>query len=60
MVDAGFYVVVMDLPPPFGYSTLPNQADYSRVAQADRINAVINSLLVHSFGVGPAVEAVMR
>ena len=65
MAAAGFRVVAMDLPP-FGYSSLPASGDYSRWAQAKRILAVVAqlgdkpvTLLGHSFGGGPAAEAVM-
>lgn len=65
MVAAGFRVVAMDLPP-FGFSTLPTNADYSRLAQAKRIQAVLNqlgdqpvTLLGHSFGGGPALETAL-
>lgn len=63
--DAGYRVVALDLPP-FGFSTLPASADYSRQAQARRILAVAQqlgpgpvTLLGHSFGGGPATEAAM-
>jgi pimeloyl-ACP methyl ester carboxylesterase len=65
MAAAGFHVVAMDLPP-FGFSDLPESGDYSRAAQARRIQAVLQRLgpqpvtvLGHSFGGGPAAEAAM-
>lgn len=65
MAAAGYRVVALDLPP-FGYSTLPANGDYSRAAQARRIQAVMHhlgdaplTLLGHSFGGGPAAEAAM-
>ena len=65
MAAAGFHVVAMDLPP-FGFSDLPPTGDYSRLAQARRIQAVLErlgpqpvTLLGHSFGGGPAAEAAM-
>ncbi|MBC5763532.1 alpha/beta fold hydrolase [Ramlibacter albus] len=65
MADAGFRVVAIDLPP-FGYSELPANGDYSRIAQARRIQAVAAqlgpqpvTLLGHSFGGGPSAEAAM-
>ncbi len=65
MAAAGFHVVAMDLPP-FGFSQLPDSRDYSRAAQARRIQGVISqlgassvTLLGHSFGGGPAAEAAM-
>lgn len=65
MVQAGYRVIAIDLPP-FGFSERVNAMDYSRRAQAKRILAVIENLniasatlLGHSFGGGPASEAVM-
>jgi pimeloyl-ACP methyl ester carboxylesterase len=65
LAAAGFHVVAMDLPP-FGFSSLPANGDYSRLTQARRIQAVIAglrapgvTLLGHSFGGGPATEAAM-
>ena len=65
MQAAGFRVVAMDLPP-FGFSALPASRDYSRAAQARRILAVAAqlgpqpvTLLAHSFGGGPALEAAL-
>lgn len=65
LVAAGFDVVAMDLPP-FGLSALPVDGDYSGLAQARRIQAVISvlrapklTLLGHSFGGDPASEAAM-
>jgi len=63
--SAGFRVVAMDLPP-FGFSVMLANRDYSRRAQAQRILAVAAqlgpdpvTLLAHSFGGGPAAEAAM-
>ncbi|CAN5365276.1 alpha/beta fold hydrolase [soil metagenome] len=65
LVDRGFRVVALDLPP-FGFSAARAPADYSRGAQARRIAAVVDalgagpvSLVGHSFGAGPALEAAM-
>jgi pimeloyl-ACP methyl ester carboxylesterase len=65
MAAAGFHVIAMDLPP-FGFSDLPSTGDYSRLAQARRIQAVLDrlgpqkvTLLGHSFGGGPAADAAM-
>jgi pimeloyl-ACP methyl ester carboxylesterase len=65
MVQAGYRVIAIDLPP-FGFSERANAIDYSRKAQAKRILAVIENLRIdsatllgHSFGGGPAAEAVM-
>jgi pimeloyl-ACP methyl ester carboxylesterase len=63
MVAAGYHVVAVDLPP-FGYSTRPQNGDYSRQAQARRLLALMAelklgplTLLGHSYGGGPAAEA---
>lgn len=57
--------VAIDLPP-FGYSQPGDTADYSRSAQAQRIQAVIEQLgdqpvilLGHSYGGGPAAEVAL-
>jgi pimeloyl-ACP methyl ester carboxylesterase len=66
--NAGWHVVAMDLPP-FGLSTTPlatPAVQYTRQAQARRILAVIDSLgapvtlVAHSFGSGPSLEAAMH
>jgi pimeloyl-ACP methyl ester carboxylesterase len=66
MVDAGYQVIAMDLPP-FGFSRVVSGKDYSRAAQARRIITFsmaigLNKpvLLGHSFGGGPVAEAVMQ
>ena len=64
---AGWHVVAIDLPP-FGLSRTGDGArtDYSRSAQARRILGVIDTfdapvtLVGHSFGAGPALEAAMH
>lgn len=65
MVQAGYRVIAIDLPP-FGFSEHAPIVDYSRKAQAKRILSTIENLnlasvtlLGHSFGGGPAAEAVM-
>jgi len=67
LAAAGWHVVAIDLPP-FGLSSTAgarNAVDYSRRAQAGRIVAVIDSLgqpvtlVGHSFGAGPALEAAL-
>jgi pimeloyl-ACP methyl ester carboxylesterase len=65
MVAAGYHVVAVDLPP-FGFSTRPENVDYSRHAQARRIVSLVDelkagpvTLLGHSYGGGPAAEAAM-
>ena len=66
--SAGWHVVAMDLPP-FGLSTILSSTPdvrYTRQAQARRILAVIDSLgvpvtlVAHSFGSGPSLEAAMH
>ena len=70
LAAAGWRVVAVDLPP-FGFSAAngrPGELDYSRTAQADRLLRLIASLadagevtlVGHSFGAGPALEAAMR
>ncbi len=64
---AGWHVVAIDLPP-FGLSRTADGArtDYSRTAQARRILGVVDTfaepvtLVGHSFGAGPALEAAMH
>ena len=65
MVQAGYRVIAIDLPP-FGFSEHEPMLDYSRESQAKRILSLIENLniasvtlLGHSFGGGPAAEAVM-
>jgi len=65
LVRAGWRVVAVDLPP-FGFSHRPPSGDYSRRAQALRLNAALRQLgaapvvlLGHSYGGGPAAEAAM-
>ena len=62
---AGFHAVAMDLPP-FGYSERPARGAYSRQDQARRILGVLDALgarqatlVGHSFGGGPTMEAVL-
>ena len=62
---AGYRAVAMDLPP-FGYSERPAASAYGRQHQARRILAVIEALgatqatlVGHSFGGGPTMEAVL-
>lgn len=65
LAAAGWRVVAVDLPP-FGLSTTPDDGrtvDYSRAAQARRLLALARTLgpdltlVGHSFGAGPALEA---
>lgn len=65
--EAGWHVVAVDLPP-FGLSKAAGQdagLDYSRSAQARRVLSLVDSLggsvtlVGHSFGSGPALEAAM-
>jgi pimeloyl-ACP methyl ester carboxylesterase len=62
---AGFRAVALDLPP-FGYSERPVSKKYGRIDQARRILGVIDALgarqvtlVGHSFGGGPTLEAVL-
>jgi len=67
LAAAGWRVVAIDLPP-FGLSTTSaiGIADYTRAAQATRILRLVERLGVpvtlvgHSFGAGPALEAAMQ
>ena len=70
LAAAGWRVVAVDLPP-FGFSAAngrPGELDYSRPAQALRLLHLIGllggpsevTLVGHSFGAGPALEAAMR
>jgi pimeloyl-ACP methyl ester carboxylesterase len=67
LAAAGWHVVAIDLPP-FGLSLTAEgtRIDYSRAAQARRILGVIDTLdgpvtlVGHSFGAGPALEAAMQ
>ena len=67
LAAAGWHVVAIDLPP-FGLSLTAEgtRIDYSRAAQARRILGVIDTLdapvtlVGHSFGAGPALEAAMH
>lgn len=63
----GQYCVAIDVPP-FGFSELVDESHYTRVEQATRILDLMQrlrpnaqyTLVGHSFGAGPTVEAVMR
>jgi len=66
LASNGYRVYALDLPP-FGFSSRPSNARYSRIAQAKRINTLLKVLKLkdtiivgHSFGSGAAVEAVMQ
>jgi pimeloyl-ACP methyl ester carboxylesterase len=68
MVDlaaAGFRAIALDLPP-FGFSERPEDATYDRSKQGKRIVGVLEALNLtqvtlvgHSFGAGPTVEAAL-
>ncbi len=65
LASAGFRSVAIDLPP-FGFSERPGNAAYSLDAQAKRIVGVLDALNIkhatlvgHSFGGGPTVEAAL-
>ena len=61
----GYRAIGFDLPP-FGFSARDPEGAYGRVRQAERIGALVDALEVaplvvaHSYGAGPAMEAVMR
>ncbi|AXK72644.1 alpha/beta fold hydrolase [Lysobacter sp. TY2-98] len=62
LTHGGYRVIAVDLPP-FGYSSKSTRADYSRPAQAMRLQRVLDALRIpkarvvgHSFGGGPALE----
>lgn len=66
LAQKGYRSIALDLPP-FGFSDRPASKDYSRTAQARRILALVAAMKLdrpvivgHSFGGGPALEAVMR
>ncbi|MFL6551431.1 MAG: alpha/beta fold hydrolase [Povalibacter sp.] len=63
--SAGFHVIAIDLPP-FGFSEKTPNLSYSKFDQGKRIVKVLESLGVshatlvgHSFGAGPTVEAAL-
>ncbi len=61
----GWRSIAPDLPP-MGFSDRHPAADYSRQRQAERLRALIEALgvrpvvVAHSFGAGPAAEALMQ
>lgn len=64
VVEAGFHAVAIDMPP-FGFSQRPLDYSYAASAQGRRILGVLDALQIkqailvaHSFGSGPAMEAV--
>ncbi len=65
LANEGFRAIAFDMPP-FGFSERATDTDYSRVTQAKRLLALVDALemkpvlVAHSFGAGPATEAVMR
>ena len=65
LAEAGYRAIAFDMPP-FGYSSRPDDGDYSRRAQADRILALAKAqgqrpvMVAHSFGAAAATEAVLR
>lgn len=66
LAAAGYRAIAIDLPP-FGFSERPRLPQYDDSSQAKRILAVLDALGVqqvtlvgHSFGASPTVEAVLR
>jgi pimeloyl-ACP methyl ester carboxylesterase len=66
LAQAGFQAIAIDLPP-FGFSDHSPAAAYTRSDQARRILDLVRALQLkdplivgHSFGAGPAADAVMR
>jgi pimeloyl-ACP methyl ester carboxylesterase len=66
LAGRGWRVIAVDLPP-FGWSEHDPQARYGRVAQAERLAAVLAAtagqravVVGHSFGAGPAAELALR
>jgi pimeloyl-ACP methyl ester carboxylesterase len=64
--EIGFHAVAVDLPP-FGYFLKPTNDDYTREAQAKRLEKLIESLappsvtiVGHSFGGGPVLTLAAR
>lgn len=61
----GYHATAFDLPP-FGWSEHPQDNDYSRARQAERIIALLETLgtrpvvVAHSVGAGPVAEAVLQ
>ena len=65
LASRGWRVVAIDLPP-FGWSDHDPQRRYDRIAQAERLNAVLKAqrrpavVVAHSFGAGAATELALR
>ncbi len=65
LAEAGYRAIAMDLSP-MGYSDRDQKGEYSRLRQAERIESVVSTLdikpilVAHSFGAGPAMEALLR
>jgi pimeloyl-ACP methyl ester carboxylesterase len=66
LAGRGWRVIAVDLPP-FGWSEHDPRARYDRIAQAERLEAVLAALagrsavvVGHSFGAGPATELALR
>ncbi|HEX8062336.1 MAG TPA: alpha/beta hydrolase [Allosphingosinicella sp.] len=66
LAGRGWRVIAVDLPP-FGWSEHDPKARYDRIAQADRLAAVLAAtagrpavVVGHSFGGGPATELALR
>ncbi len=65
VAGAGFHAAGFDMPP-FGWSEHPDDTDFSRTRQAERIVALLEALdtkpiiVAHSIGAGPMAEAVLQ
>lgn len=65
LATAGYRAIAYDTPP-MGYSDRDTRGGYGRIRQSERIVALTRTLgvrpivVAHSFGAGPALEAVLR
>lgn len=65
LAEEGYRAIAFDTPP-MGYSDRDPRGGYGRIRQAERIEALVATLgvrpivVAHSFGAGPALEAVLR
>lgn len=66
LADRGWRVIAVDLPP-FGWSDRDPEGRYGRIAQSERLAAVLTAsgsepimVVAHSFGAGAAIELALR